>query len=163
MKLIKAWLISFVVIFLLSMLWYGVIVSGYNAVQFEVVMRGQEDFSMSLIVIGYLILTFLLAYVYPKGYQKEGGSPVSQGLRYGILLGLLWALPTAFIESGSYQFPLGARLLDTLYHIIEFGVAGVIIGWAYGDSVTAPETAGTADTMTPSETYEAPEAPAEDF
>jgi len=145
-KTILAWISAFVVIFLLSMLWYGVIVSGYNAQQFANVLRGPEDFSMLLIIIGYLVLAFILAALYPRGY-KGNGSPISQGLRFGLWMGLLWALPTALIESGSYQFPLGARLLDAAYHIVEFIIAGLVISWVYGhiETATAVPAASASD------------------
>ena len=144
MNLLKAWLISFVVIFALSFLWYGVIVMDYNAVQFADVLRGEEDFSMMLIAVGYLLIAFLLAYIYPRGYNSESGSPVAQGFRFGLMMGLLWALPTAFIESGSYQFPLGARILDAAYHIVEFTIGGTVIGWAYGEIGAGADTAKAA-------------------
>lgn len=145
-KTILAWGAAFVVIFLLSMLWYGVIVSGYNAQQFANVLRGPQDFSMLLIIIGYLVLTFILAALYPRGYSGSG-SPTSQGLRFGLWMGLLWALPTALIESGSYQFPLGARLLDTIYNLVEIVIAGLVISWVYGRIETTVSAAEASDTM----------------
>ncbi len=141
-KIILAWISAFIVMFLLSMLWYGVIVSGYNAQQFANILRSPQNFSMLLIIIGYLILTLILATLYPRGYSGSGG-PVIQGLRFGLWMGLLWALPTALIESGSYQFPLGARLLDAAYHIVEFLVGGLVISSVYGrieKATTLPHT-----------------------
>jgi|GEM_PF-545830 len=142
MKLVKAWLFAFVVMFLLSWLWYGVIVYDFNAQHFAEVLRGEERFSMLLIVLGYLVMAFLLAYIYPKGVAA-GEPPVSQGLKFGVTVGLLLVLPWALIEAGSYQFPLGARLLDALYHLVEITIGGMIIGWAYGETSHEEEPVDT--------------------
>lgn len=141
MKLIKSWLFAFVIMFLLSWLWYGVIVYDFNAQHFADVLRGEERFSMTLIILGYLVLAFLLAFIYPKGVTEDE-PPVSQGFKFGLMMGLLLALPGALIQSGSYEFPLGARLLDALYHLVEITIGGMVIGWAYGapkESTAEPE------------------------
>jgi hypothetical protein len=94
-------------------------------------MRGEADFSMLKITIGYVILAFLLAYIYPKGYS--GGSSFSEGLRFGFIMGLLYTIPSTFIFSGAFKFPFNAILIDSLYHIFEVVAGSVVIAKIYGE------------------------------
>ncbi len=129
-KLLRATLGSFLVMFMLSILWYGILAEGYNADQYMMILRGPEDFSFLNIAVGYLLLALLLSYIYPVGYT--GGRSGSQGLRFGILMGLLIALPAAFINGGAYKMPLMANLVDAIYRVVEIGLGGLIIGRLYG-------------------------------
>ena len=115
-KMIGAWLGGFVAMFLLSYIWHEMIISGYNAMQYADVMRPMEDFSIIHILIGYLILTFMMSYIYPLG--NKGGPFLKEGLRFGVILGLLYTLPRAFMLAGVYEMPLGANLLDAVFHIV---------------------------------------------
>lgn len=130
---IKAAIAGFVAMYLLSVLWYGMVISGYNTDQFMMVNRGAEDFSFMFITVGYALLAILLATAYPHGYVN--GRSGSQGLRFGILMGLLIALPEAFIESGAFKFPLVANLVDAAYRVVEIGLGGLVIGRVYGSDV----------------------------
>lgn len=137
-KMLRATVGSFLVMFTLSFLWYGILAEGYNARQYMMILRGPEDFSFLNIAIGYILLAGLLSYAYPLGYS--GGRSGSQGLRFGILMGLVIALPAAFINGGAYKMPLMANLVDALYRVVEIGLGGLIIGRLYG-----ADAAGQAD------------------
>ena len=129
-KLLRATVASYLVMFTLSFVWYGILAEGFNSEQYMTILRGPEDFSFVSIAIGYLLLAMLMSYIYPLGY--EGGRPGAQGLRFGILVGLLIALPAAFINGGAYKMPLMANLVDAVYRIVEIGLGGLIIGRLYG-------------------------------
>ena len=64
----------------------------------------------------------LMAYLYPKGYSE--GSPVGEGLKFGILIGLIWILPLGLI-------------LDAVWHLVEEGAGGIVIGLVYGRNARA--------------------------
>ena len=84
--MLRATAASFLAMYILSFLWYGILAEGYNAKQYMMILRGPEDFSLLTIAIGYLLLAVLLSYTYPLGYA--GGRSGSQGLRFGILMGV---------------------------------------------------------------------------
>jgi hypothetical protein len=128
-KMLLAWLGGFVVMYLLSYIWYSFIISDYNAVQYAGVMR--EAIGMGNITIGYLILAFLLAYIYPKGYS--GGSSGGEGIRFGLMMGLLYTLPAAFINAGAFVFPLPAQIIGAAYHTVEVIVGSLVIAKIYGE------------------------------
>ena len=79
-----------------------------------------------------LIQGFILAYLYPFFYK--GGHPVTQGIKYGLLMGLyLYSVSTlanaAKIMVTSIPTWLG---IQALFHAVQFVLAGALIGLAYG-------------------------------
>lgn len=127
-KLIIAWLAGFVVMFLLSGLWYMVIMQSYYAEQFSEVARAEPV--MIWIGLGYLVAALLMAFIYPLGYK--GGMPAAEGLKFGILIGLIMAVPIGLIMYGVNTIPLGATMVDTIYQVVEKSVGGLVIGLVFG-------------------------------
>lgn len=110
---------------IISVVWYGFVIADFNSAQFSEVLRDDSTFSMQKITIGYVLLPLFLTLIYPLGYK--GGKFIEEGLRFGLLMGLFWALPAAFINSGAYKFPLGAVLVDAFYHIGEITIGGIVV------------------------------------
>ncbi len=81
------------------------------------------------IILGVLILSALMAYMYPQGYK--GGSPLKEGLRFGVVIGLLWILPYNVIMIGVMGTAKTLVVVDALWHIVEQGVGGIVIGYVY--------------------------------
>ena len=42
---------------------------------------------IGLLLVAYIILALLMSYMYPLGYK--GGKPIVEGLRFGIVIGIL--------------------------------------------------------------------------
>ena len=134
-KMIMAWLGAFVAMFLLSYVWHDPLMGEYYTKIYSEVNLPMEDFSIKLIMVGYLIQAYLLAYIFPIGFS--GGSAVKEGLRFGVILGSLFALPGAFIFAAVYKMPLEANIIDAIYHIVEFSVGGIVIAKIYGSNPVA--------------------------
>ena len=139
---------GFLAMYVLSFLWYAVIGMDYNNAQYGAVMRGQEEVSLVMIAIGYLLMALLLAYAYPMGYK--GGSGMAEGMRFGIMMGLIVALPAALITSGVFKFPLTANLVNALYRVVEIGIGGMVIGQLYGMGAGSDMEEAPADADAPS-------------
>ena len=142
-KMIMAWLGAFVAMFLLSYVWYGVLMSEFYAENYAEVNLPLEDFSMKLIMVGYLIQAYLLAYIFPIGFSV--GSAVKEGLRFGVILGSLFAIPGAFIFAAVYKMPLEANIIDAIYHIVEFSVGGIVIAKIYGSNPVATNSSASEE------------------
>jgi hypothetical protein len=82
------------------------------------------------IILGVLILSALMAYMYPQGYK--GGSPFKEGLRFGVVIGLLWILPINVIMIGAMGTSITLVVVDALYHMVGQGIGGIVIGYIYG-------------------------------
>ena len=77
-----------------------------------------------------LSIALIMAYIYPKGY--EGGSPVVEGLRFGVLLGLFSGIPYGVYFAITYAIGFGPVLAQILFYALEVAAAGLLIGLVYG-------------------------------
>ena len=142
-KMIGACLGAFAVMYILSFLWFVPLMGEFYAEYYAEVNLPEEEFSMTLIVVGYLIQAFMMSYIFPIGFG--GGSAVKEGLRFGIILGSLFALPGAFIFAAVYKMPLQANIITAMYHIVEFAAGGIVIAKIYGSGSAAPESSTTEE------------------
>ncbi len=112
------------VMFLLGGLWHMSIMGTFydeNSVAAPL-----PEAKMQFIVLGYLILGLLMAYIFPKGYG--GGGAVCEGLRFGAVIGLLWVLPHAVVLHGVEFGAMGKLILvDAVWHMVEQGIGGIAI------------------------------------
>ena len=143
-KCVIATVVGFVVMFLLAGLWHMLIMGNFYASHSYFPAR--ETPMMEYIGLGYLILALLMAYIYPKGYSS--GSPVKEGAIFGGLIGLLWILPFSIVLHGVFNFGTKTLVLvDAIWHIVEQGIGGIVIGVIYGrkeadsSTSTVPEPA----------------------
>jgi hypothetical protein len=128
-KCIISWIASFIAMFVLAGLWHMLIMESFYTSNSY--LPNRESPMMGYIALGYLLLAALMAHIYPKGYS--GGSPVKEGLKFGVLIGLLWILPHTIVLYGVKNS--GTRVLilvDAIWHLVEEGVGGIIIGAIYG-------------------------------
>ena len=123
-KLVAAAIGGGLVMFLLGGLWHMSIMSSFYAE--KSVAAPLPEPKLQFIVLGYLILGVLMAYIFPKGYG--GGGTVSEGLRFGAVMGLLWVLPHAVVLHGVEFGAMGELILvDAVWHMVEQGIGGVAI------------------------------------
>jgi hypothetical protein len=127
-KLVLGALVVVIVAFALSGLWHTVLMGDFYASAAGDAAREQP--LLGSVFLGYVVVAFIMAYLYPKGY--EGGSPVAEGLKFGAIIGLLWWFPTQLVLYGAMEGPFSLVLVDGGWHVIEEGVAGIALGWIYG-------------------------------
>lgn len=75
------------------------------------------------------VLAYLLALIYPKGYEKKGA--VGEGIRFGILMGLLLHLPSTLIHYYVHPYPnylLGVWFVGGVAEVVA---ASLAIAYAY--------------------------------
>jgi hypothetical protein len=71
----------------------------------------------------------VLAYVYPIGYH--GGSAWMEGLKFGVLMGLLAGF-TAGIYLGIVGQPMNMVWIELVFLVIQGALNGIAVGWIYG-------------------------------
>jgi hypothetical protein len=87
---------------------------------------------MQYSVAALLLLAFIMSYIYPKGV--EGDNKIMQGLKFGIIISVLWFFPCNLIEySMTTVLSLKAILMDAVLHAVEQGLAGIAIALVYGN------------------------------
>ncbi|TKJ40490.1 hypothetical protein CEE37_09255 [candidate division LCP-89 bacterium B3_LCP] len=86
---------------------------------------------IGIMLVAYIVLAAIMAYIYPLGYK--GGKPVLEGLRFGIIIGILWVFPHELAMAGAHE---GKSIIYVFrnagWHIIEQGIGGIIIGLIHG-------------------------------
>ena len=83
-------------------------------------------------ILALLILAFIMSYMYPKGVQ--GDNKIMQGLKFGLIVSVLWFLPCNLIEySMTTRLSLNSILFDIVLHAIEQGTGGIVIALVYGN------------------------------
>jgi hypothetical protein len=99
--------------------------------EYAAVMRPEAEasailpFNFGMVLIGF----FAFAYAYAKGY--EGGSGLQEGLRFGVLVGIMLC---TFVTIWEYMvWPVGSRLLAAwlIDYIVEFALYGIVVGAIY--------------------------------
>ena len=95
------------------------------------VMRPESE-ANAILPIGFVLALvgfFAFSYAYAKGY--EGGSGVQEGLRFGVLVGILLC---CFATIWEYMvFPIGRRLVLAWFidYVVEFAIYGMVVGGLY--------------------------------
>lgn len=140
-KLVTGALAVFVVMFALSWVWHqGLMADFYQSTALE---PARESPLIWAIAAGYALLSLLMAWMYPKGY--EGGGPLLEGLKFGAVIGILWVLPLQLVLYGVLEGPLTMVLVDGAWHVVEQGAGGAVLGWVHGRTAAgeAGSRAGT--------------------
>ena len=88
---------------------------------------------IGIMLIAYLILGFIMSYTYSLIYK--GGNPVLEGLRMGIIVGILWVFPHGLVMAGAHDTSIIYEIKNTCWHIFEQGVGGIIIALIAGKKI----------------------------
>ncbi len=135
MKTAKFLLISLGVtlsIFTTNSLWYAVIMRNfYENSQGSWMQVSREHPSIPVIILGMFALSVLMTVLYPS-VQMGIKSPLLANLVLGMLVGLIYVLPSSLYYYGTTNFlAFGPMAMDAGWHMIEEGIAGIVLGTLY--------------------------------
>ena len=123
-KLLISTLAAGLSMWIIAGLWHNLILPSIN----DNIQAHHEGFFLML--LAYLLLALLMAYLYQLIYHKR--KPVIEGLRLGIVIGLLWVLPHGLVMAAAHDTSIIYEFKNALWHAFEQGIGGVIIGLVYG-------------------------------
>jgi len=123
-RLSLATLVAWTAMWVLAGVYHEVLMAHFYAER----VHGEHQ-GLPIILLGYLILGGLLAYLMELGYK--GVDPLKTGLRYGVLVGILWVFPHELVMAGAHGESLVYVFGNGLWHVVEQGVGGILIGWVY--------------------------------
>ena len=86
-----------------------------------------------LMFVSEALLAALLTFIYMKGYEPGKGS-LGQGFRFGVLMGLLLAVPSNLMNLAVYPYPPALVLSWLAGTLVEVTLAGMMIGYIYKPS-----------------------------
>jgi len=118
-KLAIGAVVSTIFIFLLDYVWYMVL------------MKEDEQPDFLWLIIGLLIFSVAFVHIYIKG--AEAGTPVQQGMRFGIWAALFMWIPMNLIWYAVIKdHPLNAYLIDCVYRLVQMVLLGIIVAYVTG-------------------------------
>ena len=125
-KLIISTVVGGLGMWIIAGLWHNLILPYFN----ENVQAHEKG--IFLMLIGYLILAFIMTYIYSiTGFT---GKNIIVGLRIGVVVGILWVLPHGLVMAGAHETSVIYEIKNTIWHMFEQGVGGIIIALIYGKS-----------------------------
>lgn len=93
--------------------------------------RSDMEQKMWIMYIATLIFSFLFVYIYIKGYEGKG---IIEGVRYGLILGLLVNVVGMFNQYVVYPIPLGLIIQWFIYGMIQFIICGIVAAALYRET-----------------------------
>ena len=128
---IKKFIISVIAVFLcfqvLDILIHWVIL-GPTYQEHKDLWRPDMMSTMWIMYITSFILSILFVYIFVKGYEGKG---IAEGIRYGIIIGILFNGVGAFNQYAVYPISFSLAVKWFIYGTIEFIICGIIVSAIY--------------------------------
>ena len=109
---------------------YGNILSGEFA-RYPAIYRSSETQTqfLPLMFAGILFAMLVASYLYAKGY--EGGNGLQEGMRFGVLIGLVMVGYVAGVNNAIMNIGRRMAAAYALAGLVEWVVVGMVIGFIY--------------------------------
>jgi hypothetical protein len=129
-KYMIAWALIFVAWFLGSFLIHGVLLHSDYA-QLPNLFRTEADAQkyFPLMILAHVILSGAFVWFYARGAEAKPW--VAQGVRFGIAVALLTAVPTYMIYFVVQPMPGDMVIMQIVYDGALMIILGVIVAWVY--------------------------------
>lgn len=126
--------IAYIVLtFVIAASWHLVL---FKDVYAELAIFTRKEPLIPLGVTSIIMQALVLAYLYSRFFA--GGSPLKEGLKFGLLIGVLMASIAVFAEAGKQQVSSLTTWLafESMYYLLQFGLTGVVLALIYGKPAT---------------------------
>ncbi|RPI17636.1 MAG: hypothetical protein EHM58_08620 [Ignavibacteriae bacterium] len=130
MKLIISTIVAGIVLFILGWVFYGMLFMDYFSTHYAKMQRSPEDMKMWAIALSCLLQGFFLSFIYPRMYKS--GSPVGNGLKYGIIIGLFMSLPYMFSSWATMPITYRVVIVDAAILFVMIFIACIAVALVYG-------------------------------
>ena len=120
-------IIVFVVYEVVNNIIHVLILSGAYQVLSEV-WRPDMMQKMWIMYVTALIFSFLFVYIFSKGYEGRG---IQEGIRYGLIMGLLMNVVGMFNQYAVYPLPFSLVIQWFVYGVIQFIICGIVAAAIY--------------------------------
>ncbi len=71
-----------------------------------------------------------MVHIYSLCYR--GGKPVLEGLKIGVVIGILWVFPHGLTMAGAHETSVIYEIKNMIWHMVEQGIGGIIIALIFG-------------------------------
>ena len=132
-KFIIAWIVLFVAWFLGSFVVHGLLLrSDYMHLANLFRTEGDEQRHFPLMILAHVILSGAFVWIYARGAEAKPW--MAQGVRFGVAVALLTAVPTYMIYFVVQPMPGDVVIKQIVCDGVLMVVLGVIIAWLYRDT-----------------------------
>jgi hypothetical protein len=136
-KLIIAWIVLFVVWLMGSFVVHGVLLrSDYMQLTNLFRAEGDEQKYFPLMILAHVIASGAFAWIYAHGAEAKPW--LAQGVRFGVAVALLTAVPTYMIYFVVQPMPGNVVIKQIFFDSVLMVILGTIVAWLY--RVTAAPT-----------------------
>jgi len=101
-------------------------------------LRPAGEMKFWIIPVTGLFFSFFFTYIFSKGYEGRG---LLEGVRYGLYIGLMFALPMAYASYAMMPIPYSLALQWFIYSTLEYMFAGIVLALIFGPKEQAPPAA----------------------
>ncbi len=126
-KFLAGGIVIFIIFQLLDFLVHNVIL-GSTYMSMTNVWRPDMMSKMWIMYASSFVFSFLMMYVFIKGYESRG---VLEGVRFGIVIGLMTNGMGAFYQYAVYPLPFSLIIQWFLFGLAEFIIAGIAAALIY--------------------------------
>ncbi len=126
-RFVYACIAVFVTFQVLDFIIHGIIL-GPTYESLKDVWRPDMMSKMWIMYITSLVLSLLFVYIFTKGYEGKG---IAEGIRYGIIIGLLMNAVGMFSQYVVYPIPLSLAIQWFVFGMIEFLICGIVVALVY--------------------------------
>ncbi|MGD1046579.1 MAG: hypothetical protein ABR936_14830 [Bacteroidota bacterium] len=131
-KVLIGFVVTFILLEVLDILVHGVILmNAYQATQS--VWRPDMMQKMWILHIVKIVVAFLVAFIFSKGYEGKG---IIEGLRYGLYVGVLMSIGMAYGTYAMIAIPYSLALQWFIYGVIEYTIVGIALALVFGKKET---------------------------
>ena len=139
-KFIIAWIVLFVAWFLGSFVVHGLLLrSDYMQLGNLFRTEGDQQKYFPLMILAHVILSGALVWIYARGAEAKPW--MAQGVRFGVAVALLTAVPSYMIYFVVQPMPGDVVIKQIVYDSVLMVILGMIVAWLYRDAA-APLRAG---------------------
>ncbi len=125
MAFVACWVVGQVLGYLIHGLWLS---DTYKSLADVWRPESEMQSMMWVMMLTAAVLVFAFCYIFTKGYEGKG---VMEGVRYGLWIALLCAIPQAFDSFVIYPIPLSLSVKWAVAGVAYFVILGAILASIY--------------------------------
>jgi hypothetical protein len=91
---------------------------------------------IGVLLVAYVVLSGLMVFLYER--STLGRRPLIDGFMFGAVIGVLWVFPHELAMAGAHQSSVAPVLKNGLWHMLEQGLGGALMGFVSARATTPP-------------------------